>query len=55
VMQGDKTAGEMRSGRDGVGLAMLRSADVEAALAGGATLSAGEAALTPEKPDWANF
>ncbi len=55
VMQGDKTAGEMRSGHDGVGLAMLRSADVEAALAGGATLSAGEAALTPEKPDWANF
>ncbi|WP_237215161.1 CAF17-like 4Fe-4S cluster assembly/insertion protein YgfZ [Falsiroseomonas oryziterrae] len=40
--------GEMRSGRDGLGLALLRIEAVEA----GGTLACGEAALTPRIPAW---
>jgi folate-binding protein YgfZ len=51
VMAGDKEAGEMRSAVGDRGLAMLRldslGDDVE--------LRAGEAQLTPHRPDWARF
>ena len=50
VMLGDRHAGEMRSSRGGRGLALLRLEAVSAA--GGAALTAGEARLTPERPDW---
>ena len=51
VMSGDQEAGEMRSGRDGVGLALLR---LEATSDGKPLIAAG-AKLTPRKPAWANF
>lgn len=50
-----KEAGEMRSGQDGRGLALLRLEAVEKALAEGQKLTAGEAKLTPVKPGWATF
>ncbi len=40
--------GEMRSGRDGAGLALLRIEAVEA----GGTLACGDATLTPRTPSW---
>ena len=53
VRHGERDVGEMRSGRDGIGLAFLRIEQVEAA--GAEALDSGEARLTPFKPDWANF
>ena len=53
VRLGEKDVGEMRSGRGGIGLAFLRVEQVEAA--GGEALVAGDARLTPLKPEWANF
>jgi hypothetical protein len=55
VRLGGQEAGEMRSGQDGLGLALLRLEKVEEALAAGAPLSAGGAKLTPQKPAWAKF
>ncbi len=46
-----KEAGELRSGRDGIALALLRLE----AVAGGQSLQAGEARVTALKPDWAQF
>jgi folate-binding protein YgfZ len=43
-----KDAGEMRSSRDGLGLALLRLE----AVAGASTLAADAATLTPLRPDW---
>jgi folate-binding protein YgfZ len=51
VMAGDQEAGEMRSGRDGVGLALLRLE----AVAASKPLTAAGAKLMPQKPAWANF
>lgn len=51
VMAGDQDAGEMRSGRDGIALALLRLE----ATADGKPLTAAGAKLTPRKPAWANF
>lgn len=51
VMLGEQEAGEMRSGRDGMGLALLRLD----ALGDGKALTAAGATLTPRKPGWANF
>jgi folate-binding protein YgfZ len=51
VMAGDQEAGEMRSGRDGIGLALLRLE----ATGDGKPLTAAGAKLTPRKPAWANF
>jgi tRNA-modifying protein YgfZ len=48
VMLDGKDAGEMRSARDGIGLALLR---LEAVAAGG-PLTADRAALIPIHPDW---
>src|SRR5690348_11207089 len=51
VMAGDQEAGEMRSGRDGMGLALLRLE----ALAQSKPLTAAGVKLTPQRPDWAKF
>lgn len=48
VTRGETEIGEMRSARDGIGLALLRIEAVEA----GAALSAGEATITPRIPAW---
>ena len=53
VMLDGQDAGEMRSGRDGLGLALLRLEAVSEAA--GKPLTAGDARLTPRKPAWANF
>ncbi len=50
-----KAAGTMQSGRDSVGIALLRLEHVDQAAASGEPLTAGEARLTPVKPDWATF
>jgi hypothetical protein len=50
-MAGDKEAGEMRSAAGDRGLAMLRLDS----LGGGVELRAGEARLTPHRPEWARF
>jgi folate-binding protein YgfZ len=47
VMAGDKAAGEMRSGVEGLGLALLRLEHLDAA-----PLVAGNSRLTPRAPDW---
>ena len=52
VMDGSVEAGEMRSGRDGQGLALLRIAETEAALAAGRPLTAGSARLSPYRLPW---
>lgn len=51
VMLGEREAGEIRSGRDGKALAMLRLETVEAARNGG-QLTAGAANVTPHLPGW---
>ena len=51
VTDGGREVGEMRSGRPGLGLALLRA---ETALAG-ARLSAGDAVIVPVRPDWMRF
>jgi folate-binding protein YgfZ len=53
ITAGGKEAGVMRSATDGLGLALLRLE----ALEGDAShpLTAGDATLTPKKPDWAAF
>lgn len=48
---GEAEAGEMRSGRDGIALALLR---LEAVASGG-KLDADGTAVTPLRPDWAKF
>jgi folate-binding protein YgfZ len=55
VLLGDEEAGEMRSSRPGVGLALMRLAAVEKAAEGDDVFTAGDARLTPRKPDWAAF
>jgi len=55
VMLGEKEAGEMRSGSDALGLALLRLEVVAAAAESGDPLTAGDARLTPKKPAWAAF
>ena len=55
VMLGNKEAGEIRSGRDGVAIALLRLEQIAKARESGEPLTAGEALITPVKPDWAAF
>lgn len=55
VMLNGKEAGTMQSGRDSVGIALLRLEHVDQAETSGEPLTAGEARLTPVKPDWATF
>jgi len=49
VMLGDKEAGEMRSAAGDRGLALLRLDSLDG------ELRAGDARLTPHRPDWARF
>jgi folate-binding protein YgfZ len=51
IRLGEAEAGEMRSGRDGIALALLR---LEAVASGG-KLDADGTAVTPFRPDWAKF
>ena len=53
IMLGDKEAGEMRSGAEGRGLALLRLESLERLQAG--ALTCGDSRLTPHKPAWAKF
>ena len=55
VMLGEKTAGEMRSAREGRGIALLRLERVEQAAREGLSFTAGGARITAEKPEWAAF
>jgi tRNA-modifying protein YgfZ len=52
VMLGAEEAGEMRTGHDGIALALLRLDAVESAASGSGTLTAGAARLKPLKPEW---
>ena len=53
IMAGGIELGEMRSGRDRVGLALLRLDRLAKARTQGAAISAGDVALTPVTPGWA--
>ncbi len=55
VMAGGGKVGKMRSAIDGIGLALIRLEEMEKAAAAGTSFTAGEARLTPKKPDWAVF
>ncbi len=55
VMAGGEKVGKMRSAIDGIGLALIRLEEMEKAAATGTPFTAGEARLTPRKPDWAVF
>ena len=54
ILLDGKDAGEMRSAHGAHGLALLRIEQMEQAVAGGSELRAGDARITPRKPDWAN-
>ena len=53
VMAGGVALGEMRSARDGIGLALLRLDRLASARANGTAIQADGAVLTPVTPDWA--
>jgi folate-binding protein YgfZ len=53
IRLGEREAGEMRSGIDGQGLALLRLEQVEKAKADGTPLMAGETEILPVAPPWA--
>jgi tRNA-modifying protein YgfZ len=55
VKLGEQEAGEMRSGRGDLALALLRLEVVDEAAKTGAPLLAGAARVRPIKPDWARF
>ncbi len=55
IMAGGRQAGEVRSGRGGAAIALLRLDRIDEARASGEALTAGEARLKPVKPDWAAF
>ena len=52
VMLGNDEVGEMRTGLDGIGLALLKLDAAAAAMAAGNPLTAGDALLRPTKPRW---
>ncbi len=55
VTAAGRAAGEMRSGRGDVGLALLRVELLAKAAEAGIPLTCGDARLTPVKPGWATF
>ncbi len=55
ILLAGRDAGIMRSGRDGVGLALLRTELAERAGETGEPLLSGDARLTPIKPSWASY
>ena len=54
VRLGEREAGEMRSGIDGQGLALLRLEQVAKARAEGAPLMAGATEILPQDPAWSS-
>lgn len=52
ILQGGRDAGEMRSARDGIGLALLRIDALENLGADDGALRAGDAQITPMRPPW---
>jgi hypothetical protein len=52
VLAGSSEAGELRSGRGDIALALLRIDDLKAACAGLVTLTAGDCVLEPRLPPW---
>ncbi|CAO3429785.1 CAF17-like 4Fe-4S cluster assembly/insertion protein YgfZ [Azospirillum doebereinerae] len=52
VTLGDKEIGELRSGRDGLALALLRLEEAAQAAESGLSLKAGESGLSPRTPEW---
>jgi folate-binding protein YgfZ len=55
ITLGARDAGEMRSGRNGIGIALLRLEALDQSLSTGEPLASGETRLRPRKPDWASF
>ncbi len=55
IMHGEKEAGEMRSGRDGIALALIRFEVLAEAEASSGKLIAGDSTIHPQKPAWASF
>jgi len=55
VMMEGREAGEMRSGQDGLGLALIRLEYLDQAAGSETPFTAGDSRLTPTKPDWATF
>jgi len=53
ILLGDREAGVIRSGADGIAVAMLRLEALERAEASGEPLTAGEARIHPVPPPWA--
>jgi folate-binding protein YgfZ len=51
ILRDGQEAGEIRSGRDGLAVALVRLDALEA----GTTLRAGDATVHPRRPDWAKF
>ena len=51
ILRDGQEAGEIRSGRDGLAVALVRLEALEA----GGPLTAGDASVRPRKPDWAKF
>jgi len=51
ILRDGQEAGEIRSGRDGLALALVRLDALEA----GTVLLAGDATVRPRRPDWAKF
>jgi hypothetical protein len=54
IRLGERDAGEMRSGIEGQGLALLRLEHVEKSKAQGTPLMAGNTEILPVAPAWAN-
>ena len=52
ILQDGKDAGEMRSARDGIGLALLRIDALNALHQDGTPLTVGDTRLTPMRPPW---
>ncbi len=50
-----KEVGEMRSSIDGFGLALIRLEYLDKTTEADTTFSAGDASVTPQKPDWVDF
>lgn len=55
IRLGDQEAGEMRSGRGHLGLALLRLDMIDETAKSGGSLLAGSARVVPAKPDWAKY
>lgn len=51
ILRGEQEVGEIRSGRDGIALALLRLEAIREA----GPFTCGAASLVPQVPDWANF